>query len=104
MVASIGFEPMKCKSQSLVPYHLATRQHYQVVERGGFEPPNPKEQIYSLSRLATSLSLHKNGAENRNRTRNLLITNQLLYQLSYFGNGGRYRTRTYDPLLVRQVL
>ena len=75
-----------------------------MVERGGFEPPNPKEQIYSLSRLATSLSLH-NGAENRNRTRNLLITNQLLYQLSYFGiNGGRYRTRTYDPLLVRQVL
>ena len=55
-----------------------------MVERGGFEPPNPKEQIYSLSRLATSLSLH-NGAENRNRTRNLLITNQLLYQLSYFG-------------------
>ena len=55
-----------------------------MVERGGFEPPNPKEQIYSLSRLATSLSLHS-GAENRNRTRNLLITNQLLYQLSYFG-------------------
>ena len=54
-----------------------------MVERGGFEPPNPKEQIYSLSRLATSLSLR--GAENRNRTRNLLITNQLLYQLSYFG-------------------
>ena len=53
-----------------------------MVERGGFEPPNPKEQIYSLSRLASSLSLH-NGAENRNRTRNLLITNQLLYQLSY---------------------
>ena len=26
-----------------------------------------------------------NGAENRNRTRNLLITSQLLYQLSYFG-------------------
>ena len=55
-----------------------------MVERGGFEPPNPKEQIYSLSRLATSLSL-PNGAETSNRTRNLLITNQLLYQLSYFG-------------------
>ena len=27
----------------------------------------------------------KNGAENRNWTRNLLITSQLLYQLSYFG-------------------
>ena len=57
----------------------------QVVERDGVEPSNPKEQIYSLPRLATSLSLQKNGAENRNRTRNLLITSQLLYQLSYFG-------------------
>lgn len=26
------------------------------------------------------------GADDRNRTRNLLITNQLLYQLSYIGN------------------
>ena len=78
-----------------------------VVEGDGFEPSNPKEQIYSLPRLTTSLSLQKkDGAENRNWTRNLLITSQLLYQLSYFGknNGGRYRTRTYDPLLVRQVL
>ena len=75
-----------------------------MVEGDGFEPSNPKEQIYSLPRLTTSLSLQKDGAENRNWTRNLLITSQLLYQLSYFGNGGRYRTRTYDPLLVRQVL
>ena len=44
-----------------------------------------REQIYSLSRLATSLPLQKNGAETRTWTRNLLITNQLLYQLSYFG-------------------
>ena len=52
----------------------------------GFEPWNPKEQIYSLPRLTTSLSLQKkDGAENRNWTRNLLITSQLLYQLSYFG-------------------
>ena len=28
-----------------------------VVERDGFEPSNPKEQIYSLPRLATSLPL-----------------------------------------------
>ena len=37
-----------------------------MVERGGLEPPNPKEQIYSLSRLASSLSLHmvpKTGIE-----------------------------------------
>ena len=30
-----------------------------VVEGDGFEPSNPKEQIYSLPRLTTSLSLHK---------------------------------------------
>ena len=78
----------------------------QMVGGHGFEPWNPKEQIYSLPRLTTSLSLQKNGAGNRTWTHNLLITSQLLYQLSYSGkkNGGRYRTRTYDPLLVRQVL
>ena len=38
-----------------------------VVEGHGFEPWNPKEQIYSLPRLTTSLSLQKkDGAENRN--------------------------------------
>ena len=72
----------------------------------GFEPWNPKEQIYSLPRLTTSLTLqHKNGADRGSRTPNLLITSQLRCQLRYVGkNGGRYRTRTYDPLLVRQVL
>ena len=72
-----------------------------------FELWNPKEQIYSLPRLTTSLSSHYiNGADRGNRTPNLLITSQLRYQLRYVGklNGGRYRTRTYDPLLVRQVL
>ena len=44
------------------------------------------EQIYSLSRLASSLPLQKNGAETRTWTRNLLITSQLLYQLSYSGS------------------
>ena len=40
---------------------------YRVVEGDGFEPSNPKEQIYSLPRLATSLSFQKkDGAENRN--------------------------------------
>ncbi len=29
-----------------------------LVEDDGFEPPNPKEEIYSLPRLATSLILH----------------------------------------------
>ena len=72
MAASGGFEPPECQSQSLMPYHLATRQYYisnqnKVVEGDGFEPSNPKEQIYSLPRLTTSLSLQKkDGAENRN--------------------------------------
>ena len=45
-----------------------------------------REQIYSLPRLATSLRLQSmRGADNRNRTYNLLITNQLLCQLSYVG-------------------
>ena len=52
-----------------------------VVEGHGFEPWNPKEQIYSLPRLTTSLSLHKNGADRGNRTPNLLITSQLRYRL-----------------------
>ena len=30
-----------------------------MVEGDGFEPPNPKERIYSPSRLATSLPLQK---------------------------------------------
>ena len=60
MAASAGFEPAECQSQSLMPYHLATRQFMlkRVVEGHGFEPWNPKEQIYSLPRLTTSLSFH----------------------------------------------
>ena len=58
---------------------------YKMVEGHGFEPWNPKEQIYSLPRLTTSLSLQKNGADRGNRTPNLLITSQLRYQLRYVG-------------------
>ena len=78
-----------------------------MVGRHGFEPWNPKEQIYSLPRLTTSLSPQKNGADRESRTPNLLITSQLRCQLRYVGkknNGGRLRTRTADPLLVRQML
>ena len=39
--------------------------HLRMVEGDGVEPSNPKEQIYSLPRLATSLPFHKNGAGNR---------------------------------------
>ena len=83
MVASAGFEPAECKSQSLVPYHLATRQN----TSGGetwirtMEPEGTDLQSAAFDHFANS----PRGAENRNRTRNLLITSQLLYQLSYFG-------------------
>ena len=70
-----------------------------VVERDGFEPSNPKEQIYSLPRLTTSLSLQKNGAESRNRTRNLLITSQLRYQLRHFGMVGDIGLEPMTPCL-----
>ena len=70
-----------------------------MVERDGFEPSNPKEQIYSLSRLASSLSLHKYGAENKTWTRDLLITNQLLYQLRYFGMVGDIGLEPVTPCL-----
>ena len=51
-----GIEPPRWQSQSLLPYLLATPQL--VVEGGRFEPPNPKELIYSQPRLASSLPLH----------------------------------------------
>ena len=50
-----GIEPPRWQSQSLLPYLLATPQL--VVEGGRFEPPNPKELIYSQPRLASSLPL-----------------------------------------------
>ena len=76
------------------------RGNQEMVEGHGFEPWNPKEQIYSLPRLTTSLSLQKkDGAENRNWTRNLLITSQLLYQLSYFGMVGDIGLEPMTPCL-----
>ena len=46
------------------------------------EPEGTDLQSAAFSHFAISPYY---GAENRNRTRNLLITSQLLYQLSYFG-------------------
>ena len=51
------------------------------MEESGFEPLNPKERIYSPSRLATSLLLH--GGAGQNRTADTWSFNPLLYQLSY---------------------
>ena len=51
------------------------------MEGSGFEPLNPKERIYSPSRLATSLLLH--GGAGQNRTADTWSFNPLLYRLSY---------------------
>ena len=51
-----GFEPNGFgdlySTVELCPYF------FEMVEGDGFEPPNPKERIYSPPRLATSLPLH----------------------------------------------
>ena len=102
MAGVLGFEPrrdgikIRCLTAWLYPNHFI-----KMVEGDGFEPPNPKERIYSPPRLATSLPL-QNGAGDRSRTHDLLITSQLLYQLSYTGilenkiYGGFGRNRTAD--------
>ena len=53
-----------------------------MVEGEGFEPSKLSQQIYSLPPLTARESL-QNGAGERSRTPDLLITSQLLYQLSY---------------------
>ena len=80
MAGAVGIEPTpKVLETSILPLNYAP---IKMVEGDGFEPPNPKERIYSPPRLATSLPLRKNGAGYRNRTHDLLITSQLLYLLS----------------------
>ena len=71
------------------------------MEESGFEPLNPKERIYSPSRLATSLLLH--GGAGQNRTADTWSFNPLLYQLSYRAKNGLDGTRTRDLLRDRQA-
>ena len=48
-----------------------------------------RSPAYEAGEITTSLPRNKkNGAHNKIRTRDLLITNQLLYQLSYVGKYG----------------
>ena len=63
---------------------------------GGFEPPKSKQQIYSLSHLATLVYPLKKRAEEGTRTPDLLITNQWLYQLSYFGLFFTFKERPFQ--------
>ena len=58
MAGAVGIEPTpKVLETSILPLNYAP---IKLVERGGFEPPNPKERIYSPPRLATSLPLQVN--------------------------------------------
>ena len=60
-----------------------------MVGEDGFEPPNPKELIYSQPRLATSLFTH---------------AVYLAHLMPHSNAGGCCRFRTYDPRLVRAML
>ncbi len=54
-----GFEPGRdgIKIRCLTAWLYPISKIEKMVEGGGFEPPNPKERIYSPSCLATSLPL-----------------------------------------------
>lgn len=55
MAGAAGIEPTPTVLETVVlPLNYAPK-----MEESGFEPLNPKERIYSPSRLATSLLLHK---------------------------------------------
>jgi hypothetical protein len=85
----MGIEPTNVGTTIRCVNHFATTAIIKVVvvttemvEGDGFEPPNPKERIYSPPRLATSLPLQKGGS-GRNRTADTWIFSPLLYRLSY---------------------
>ena len=68
-----------------------------MVEGDGFEPPNPEGadlQSAAFSHFATPPHISENGAGDRSRTHDLLITSQLLYQLSYTGKYLKWWLRT----------
>ena len=79
---AVGIEPtLKVLETLVLPLNYARKG----MEGEGFEPPNPKERIYSPPRLASSLPFQNikiNGAR-RNRTADTWSFNPLLYQLSY---------------------
>ena len=59
MVASARFELTNATVKVWCLTAWLRGNNQKVVEGHGFEPWNPKEQIYSLPRLTTSLSLQK---------------------------------------------
>ncbi len=57
MAGAVGIEPtLEVLETSVLPLNYAPIKKI-MVEGSGFEPPNPKERIYSPPRLATSLPL-----------------------------------------------
>ena len=77
MAGVAGIEPtLTVLETAVLPLNYTPK-----MEESGFEPLNPKERIYSPSRLASSLLLH--GGAGQNRTADTWSFNPLLYQLSY---------------------
>ncbi|GAY74444.1 hypothetical protein NBRC111893_2590 [Lentilactobacillus kosonis] len=111
----VGVEPTPTVLETVVlPLNYIPK-----MEGSGFEPPNPKERIYSPPRLARLRYPSINGA-GQNRTADTWSFNPLLYQLSYrakyqsimlynvvysivIHNNGPYETRTRDLLRDRQA-
>ena len=56
-----------------------------MVEGDGFEPPNPEGADLQSAAFSHFATPPRDGAGERSRTLDLLITSQLLYQLSYTG-------------------
>ena len=81
LTRAVGIEPtLKVLETLVLPLNYARN-----MEGEGFEPPNPKERIYSPPRLASSLPFRiiLNYGARRNRTADTWSFNPLLYQLSY---------------------
>ena len=81
LTRAVGIEPtLKVLETLVLPLNYARK-----MEGEGFEPPNPKERIYSPPRLASSLPFRiiLNYGARRNRTADTWSFNPLLYQLSY---------------------
>ena len=67
MVLSQGFEPQLIESKSIV-LPLDELRRFKMVERVGFEPTNPRGQIYSLSALTSCIPFQKEVLTDTPRT------------------------------------
>ncbi len=90
MAGAVGIEPtLEVLETSVLPLNYAP---IIMVEGSGFEPPNPKERIYSPPRLATSLPLHikkeKKWLETESNCRHLELQSSALPTELPSHNGG----------------